>query len=122
MTRSILAVVSGYAVWTILWLAGGEAIRAAWPDAFPEQGPWMATIPVAVLLALSVVCSVVAGATTGLIGRGKARLVLITGVLLLVTGIGVQASVWSWMPLWFHLPFLLLILLMCGVGARAVRR
>jgi hypothetical protein len=116
MSRSILAVVVGYLTWTVVWLGGGAAIRAFWPAGFPEAGPWTATAPLVALLGLSLVCSLAAGLVAARLAP-TTRAVAVMSVLLLLTGIGVQASVWALMPLWFHLAFLALIVPACRVGA-----
>lgn len=117
MRRSVLGIVVGYVVWTMLWLGGGAGIQAAWPDALPAEGPITATGPLVLTLVLSVVCSLVAGRTAAVITHRRRRPVLVMALLLLATGIGVQASVWARMPLWFHLSFLVLIVPMCLLGA-----
>lgn len=47
---------------------------------------------------------------------------IVTSVLLLLTGIGVQASVWTQMPVWYHLSFLVLVAPVTLAGARLARR
>jgi hypothetical protein len=39
--------------------------------------------------------------------------------LLLLTGIFVQASVWTLMPIWYHVPFLALLVPIAVIGGRA---
>ena len=43
---------------------------------------------------------------------------LIAVPVLLLTGIGVQASVWSLMPTWYHVTFLALVVPMTLLGSR----
>lgn len=114
--RAFLAVVLGYAAWTALWLGGNAGLRALFPDAWPAEGPYEAPLPLGLALALSVVCSLVAGALAGALARG--RPVLALAVLLLLTGIGVQASLWEEMPLWYHLGFLALLVPVTLLGGR----
>jgi hypothetical protein len=45
---------------------------------------------------------------------------MVMGTLLLATGIAVQASVWNLMPVWYHVPFLVLVVPACILGARLV--
>ena len=119
MMRTILAIIAGYVLWTILWLGGGAAIAAAFPGAFPEGGPFNATVPLLLTLGLSIVCSFAAGVIATKLAVDVARAVWIMAILLLLTGIGVQASTWSQMPVWFHIPFLLLLVPICLLGRRA---
>ena len=120
--RAVLGVVLGYAVWTALWLGGGQAVHAAYPaelDAFAAGEPLTSTAPLGVTLALSVLCSLVAGFTTSrVVGQNANKPVLLMAVLLLLTGIGVQASVWNLMPLPYHVAFLALLVPVCLLGAR----
>lgn len=118
MARAILSVIAGYIVWTVIWLAGGAALAAAFPDQPTEQGVYDSAALLAITLVLSLLCSIVAGLTCGRIARGRPVPPIVLGVLLLLTGIGVQASVWSIMPIWYHIPFLILLLPVTLVGAR----
>jgi hypothetical protein len=121
MGRAILGVITGYVVWTVLWLAGnnlifaGAAETVAGGEKLAEPGPLLG------IVVLSVVCSLAAGAATAAIAKLKAGVsVLVMAVLLLLTGIGVQLSVWNLMPVWYHLVFLGLIVPVCMAGARLV--
>ncbi|REJ79946.1 MAG: hypothetical protein DWQ30_14370 [Acidobacteria bacterium] len=117
MKRRILAVVVGYAVWTALWLGGNAlffselAAAAQAGEAITDGGA------LAGVLGLSFVCSLIAGLVTASIWASR-RVALITGALLLLTGIGVQASAWSLMPVWYHLVFLAAIVPLVLLGAR----
>lgn len=120
--RIVLGAIVGYALWTALWLGGQAAVGATWPEvqrAFDEGGAYTATAPLLVSLLLSVVCSLVSGAAAAAVGReSRGAAVLVMAVLLLGTGIGVQAAVWERMPLWYHLSFLALLLPASMIGAR----
>ena len=118
--RTILAIIAGYVLWTVLWLGGGAAIAAAFPEAYPEGGPFNATVPLLLTLGLSIVCSFAAGIMATKLASDAARAVWIMAILLLLTGIGVQASTWSLMPVWFHIPFLVLLIPICLLGRKAV--
>jgi hypothetical protein len=117
MARSIAAVILGYAVWTVLWLGGNAALAAARPLP-PNPAPITDAVLLGSLLALSVLCSLVAGLTAAALGRRSTIAPTVLGGLLLLTGIGVQMSVWQRMPLWYHLPFLALLIPVCLLGGR----
>jgi hypothetical protein len=117
MTRKIIAVIVGYAVWTVLWL-GGNALFFSDLAASAERGEAIVSVgSLSKVLLLSFACSLVAGLITSTIGN-SARAVLVTGALLLLTGIGVQASVWTLMPVWYHVLFLAAIVPLVVVGSR----
>lgn len=121
MKHAVLGVIAGYLVWTALWLGGNamffgaaaEAIEAG--EAYAEAGPLVGVI------GLSVVCSLVAGVVTALLSKERAaKAAAIMGLLLLATGIVVQAGVWSLMPVWYHLTFLMLLMPISLAGSALV--
>ncbi len=123
MMRMIIGVIVGYVVWTAIWLSvnatvfseAGEVIAAG--DAFTETGPLLG------LLALSIACSLAGGVAAAIAGGKRARgAVLGNSLLLLATGIFIQAGVWSLMPVWYHLIFLSLLVPMTLLGGMCVRR
>lgn len=125
MLRSVLAVVVGFAAWSALWLGGDVAVRGAWPEAYPAnfpETPMTATMPLAATLALSVLCSLAAGWLAAALGRRRAGAVWALALLLLAFGIAVQISTWSALPLWYHLPFLALLVPVCVFGGRLADR
>lgn len=113
MLRAIVAIIAGYALWTALWFTGNLTLFAEATKIAGAGERYDKTGPLVGILILSVVCSIAAGLAASLIaGRTtRARVAaLILGLLLLLTGIGVQLGVWELMPVWYHLTFLLLLL------------
>ncbi len=123
MTRIVIGVIVGYIVWTALWLSGNAALFGAAVDSVEKEQPFTATGPLVGAIALSLVCSFVAGLAAARVAKQRANVaVLAMAVLLLLTGIGVQAGVWKLMPLWYHLTFLALIVPTCVLGGRLIPR
>ena len=122
MMRAIVSAVGGYVVWTVLWLGGSAGIRVFWPaefEAFAAGQPITAVVPLLLTVVLSVVCSLAAGITVAMgAPRAVPRGLAVLAVLLLVTGVGVQAAAWTLMPVWYHSVFLGLLVLGCLLGAR----
>ena len=123
MMRMIIGAIAGYAVWTAIWLTvnamvfaeAGEVIAAG--DAFTETGPLLG------VLALSIACSLAGGGAAAITGGNGARgAVLGNAVLLLATGIFIQAGIWSLMPVWYHLIFLALLVPATLLGGMLVPR
>lgn len=118
MIRKALAVVGGFIVWSILWLAANAGLGAAGvlpPTGKPETDP----VPLLLLLAASVVASLCAGISASLLGRASGReAALWLGAVLLVVGAFVQAQYWHLMPVWYHATFLLLLIPACLIGSR----
>jgi hypothetical protein len=123
MTRAILGVIAGYAVWTVIWLGGNSAFFGAAAEEVRGGRPFTAAGPLVALVGLSVVCSLAAGLATAAIAKERRRpAVLVMAALLLITGIAVQAGVWALMPLWYHLTFLALLVPVAVLGGRLVGR
>ena len=121
--RMIIGAIVGYVVWTAIWLTmnamvfaeAGEVIAAG--DAFTETGPLLG------VLGLSIACSLAGGVAAAIAGGERARgAVLGNALLLLATGIFVQAGLWSLMPVWYHLIFLALLVPMTLLGGMFVPR
>ena len=121
MVRAVLGVIAGYAVWTVIWLGVGLTVFAASAKAAGEGQAVSDAGVLAGYLVLSVACSLAAGLVAGLVGGRKGwGAAIVTAVLLLLTGIGVQAGAWELMPVWYHLSFLVLLVPVTLVGAKLV--
>ena len=123
MMRAILAALAGYAVWSVLWFATGAGVDVMYPEIKPDfqaGGKITAIAPLSIYLVASVICSILAGKTARSFGGARASgAVLGMGFALLTTGVIIQVSYWDQMPVWFHLPFLILILPVCKFAGRA---
>ena len=129
MWRIILAIIVGFILWSILWV-GSDAlmslISADWGKtsadfraAVENKTPY--TLSAAVLVALLVkgfIVSIISGFAAALIARENVKSTLILGVLLLIFGIFVQAVHWNYMPLWYHIPFLVMLIPMTIFGGK----
>lgn len=123
MMHAVVAVIAGYAIWTAMWL-GGHALFFGEAAAVVGAGrAYTAVGPLLGVIVLSIACSLAAGMVAGRIAGPKARgAVLALALLLLATGIGVQAGVWSLMPIWYHVVFLALVVPVSVLGGRLVAR
>ena len=125
MIKSILAILAGFAAWSVLWLAGNAALGALFPAQFDAQGFTRSAAILVTVLATSVVESLIAGYLTALVARrAPVKHALVLGLIQLGIGIAVQASVWERIPVWYHLSFLALLLPAHVMGGilRAERR
>lgn len=122
MAKTILAVIVGFALWSVLWLAGGAALQKVFADVVSADGATSDPTALATILLLSVVCSFASGFVASVIaGPGRRTAGVSLGILLLAVGIMVQASAWSQLPVWYHLSFLVLLLPVTLMGAAARR-
>ena len=110
MLRQIFAVLTGFAVWTVLWLAGNAGLRAANPGAFNEAGATSETALLAVTLLMSVGFSLLAGFITATMSsQNEMKPVAALAVIQVVIGILVEISYWNAIPVWYHITFILLL-------------
>lgn len=107
MLRSIGSITAGYVAWSLLFLGSSSLLSLLVPGAFRADGSTDSAAMLLLILALSILTSIVAGWLTFRVDRVRALgSSLILGVLLLATGIMVQRQYWDVMPLWYHLAFL----------------
>ncbi len=119
MIRSMIAVITGFAVWSALWLGGGAALGAIAPDMYVDGAAITSPGGLAILLALSVVCSLASGFAAAVLRRERRwGAIFFLGVLLLAVGIAVQTQAWHLMPVWYHLTFLVLLMPATLLGAQ----
>lgn len=134
MLRIVLGVVAGFLVWSMLWV-GSDAILSllspGWygrsltelDQAARNQTPYTADSTLLVLaLIRSVLCSITAGFVAALIARENTKSTVGLGVLLLLFGIFIQSVYWNYVPLWYHIPFLLLLVPMTILGGNFKRQ
>jgi hypothetical protein len=129
MVRIILGIIVGYIVWTVLWL-GSDAIFSAISSDWSTKSLEFRTaveknIPytpdsmiLIVLLVKSVIVTIISGFAAALVARENIKSTIGLGFLLLISGIFVQLMHWNYMPLWYHIPFLLMLIPMTILGGK----
>lgn len=129
MLRIILGVVIGFIVWTILWV-GGDAIFMAISTSYREymegfqkaletKQPFeLSSMILLLTLFKSFICSIISGFIAALIAKENSKSTLLLGLLLLAFGIFIQSVYWNYIPLWYHISFLLLLIPMTFVGGK----
>jgi hypothetical protein len=119
MGRIVLAVIVGFVLWTILWVAAGQIIAAIAPDAFPEERASDATGLMILFNVLSVVFSIVSGFAVAKIGRAAPmRSAWALAIVLFVVGLVVEITGWGRTPVWYHIVFLILLIPGVMIGAK----
>lgn len=122
MLKSIGAVVAGFLLWSVLWIAYNALLRnAGILPADISQGLFELQ-PLLLLLAGAAVNSFASGWLASRVGRADpVRAAMALGILLMGFGVAVQMIYWLLMPVWYHIAFLVQLLPMCLAGA-ALRR
>jgi len=121
MGRIILGVIVGFVAWSIIWVGGDEALASlsgGWYStnklnfekaAFNKTEYTADSVFLLVNLIRSIFASLLSGFLAAFAANENRRTTMILGILLLIVGIAVQATVWNLLPIWYHLVFLLLL-------------
>ena len=110
MFRSVLSVLTGILTWGVLCVSANAVLMAALPGAFHADGS-TDSVPILVFFLFYLTSlSVLAGYLTATLApRQKQLHVLVLALIQLAIGIVVQAISWNATPLWYHIPFLALV-------------
>lgn len=129
MIRIILGAIAGFIVWSILWV-GSDAMFMAFFSSYREymegfntaletKQPFEINSTILFLtLIKSFICSIIAGLITTIIAKENTKSTIILGILLLAFGIFIQSIYWNYLPLWYHLAFLLMLIPMSVLGGK----
>ncbi len=121
--RVAVAVIVGYLVWSVLWLGGNTLLFDEAAQVVAAGKTFSDAGGLSGLIALSMVCSLAAGASAAALAKKRHRpAVLVMSGLLLATGAAVQYDIGALMPIWYHLTFLALIVPVCVVGGAIITR
>jgi hypothetical protein len=130
MLRIILGAIIGFIVWSVLWVGSDAVLSAISPgwygknlsglEAAVNNKTSFTADSLILLIALvrSVIFSIISGFIAALIARENTKSPLACGVLLLLFGIYIQSIFWNYVPLWYHIPFLLLLIPMTIMGGK----
>ncbi len=130
MLRVILGVIIGFFVWSFLWVGSDELFSAISPNwygkhqsefeqAINSQADFSVNSTILILgLFRSVLFSIIAGFITALTARENTISTFLLGILLLLFGIFIQSIFWNYVPLWYHISFLLLLIPTTVLGGK----
>jgi len=122
MLRAILGVVGGLVSWMLIATIGNIVMRLAWPS-YSEVEKAMAFTPAMMLarLLLGALASVGAGIVGAWITKGNGRAIVVLAVVLLAIFIPVHYGLWDRFPLWYHITFLLSLVVITPLGGMLFR-
>ncbi len=119
MMRPVLAIIAGFAAWSAAWLIAGATSVALAPGAYNEDGTINSATVLLVFLLLTFAFSEGSGIHTANIARARSmKPSWALGVFLLAFGLFVQILNWDAEPLWYHIPFLGLLVPGVLLGAK----
>ena len=134
MLRIILGAAVGFVAWSILWVGSDALLAVVSPGwygkslvdlqtAVENKTDYTADSALLLLgLARSVIFSLAAGFLAALVSRESIKAPLAAGFLLLLFGVFIQSIYWHYVPLWYHLPFLLLLVPVAFIGGQLKRQ
>lgn len=133
MVRIILGVITGFIVWSIVWVGGEQTLALFSPGWLGKHGleaekaflngTTLETEPMiaAINVVRSFLTSIIAGYMTALVAGEFKRSTMILGVILLIVGVAVEYLFWNIAPLWYHIVFILFLIPMTILGGRLRR-
>lgn len=118
MKRSILAFLAGLLTWVVVVSVIDRVLRLSLPDYTAAEKTLQFTLSMKwARLLMAIVTSLAAGAVTAWISQSNRWVPLIVGSVVFVVFVPVHIAVWSKLPVWYHLTFLLTIIPTVLAGA-----
>jgi hypothetical protein len=98
------------------------AQELAFMQATATKEPFTANSAILLIhIVLSVIVSFISGYVAVLVAGENRRVTVWLGILLLLFGIIVEIAYWNYIPVWYHLVFLILLMPMTVAGGRLRR-
>jgi hypothetical protein len=133
MLRVILGIVAGFIAWSILWVGSDQVLIMMSPDwygahqqsfekAMFNKSPFTAdTTILAMHLVRAVIITLMSGFLAAMIANGNRNAPLGLGIVLLLVGVAVEVMAWNYLPIWYHIVFLALLIPVSILGGRLKR-
>ena len=130
MLKIILGVVAGFIAWTILWLGSDQLLVSFSPGWYGNHQHSFETamenktsfVPDTTILLMhlgrALIITIMAGFIAAIVAGENRRAPLVLGVLLLLFGIFIQAMAWSYLPIWYHIIFLGMLVPVSVLGGK----
>jgi hypothetical protein len=110
MKRSLLACLAGLLTWIVVVSVINRVLRLSLPNYTAAEQTLQFTLGMKwARLLMAIVTSVVAGSVTAWISRSSRWAPLIVGGVVLAMFLPLHIAIWSKLPAWYHLTFLLTI-------------
>ena len=130
MLKIVLGVIAGFVAWSVLWIGSDQVLIMASPtwyaihqddfelamlnkDAFNPD-----TTILIMHLIRAVIISIMSGFLAAFIAGENRRAPMILGILLLAFGLMVEVMAWNYLPIWYHLVFLALLIPFTVLGGK----
>ena len=130
MLKIVLGVIAGFVAWSILWLGTDQVLIMASPGwygahqtgfefAMGTQQPFTPDTTILIMhLVRAAIISIMSGFLAAFIAGENRKTPLILGVLLLAFGLMVEIMAWNYLPIWYHMVFLALLIPFTVLGGK----
>jgi hypothetical protein len=130
MVRIILGVLAGFLAWSIVWVGSDQVLMSlspawygahqlAFERAMTNKEPFSPDMTILFMhLVRSVLISLMSGYLTAVIAGENRWSTLSLGILLVLFGLGVEVWAWSYLPVWYHIAFLVLLVPVTVAGGK----
>ena len=130
MLKIVLGVIAGFVSWSILWLGTDQVLIMASPAwygahqtgfefAMGTQQPFTLDTTILLMhLVRAAIISVMSGFLAAFIAGENRKAPLILGVLLFAFGLMVEVMAWNYLPIWYHLVFLAMLIPFTVLGGK----
>lgn len=117
MLRATLGVLGGLVAWVLIATTGDLVLRLAWPG-YSEVEAAMAFTTAMMLarLVLGALASLGAGLVAAWTTKGGGRAIVVLAGVLLAAFIPAHYGLWEKFPVWYHVAFLLSLVVMPVLG------
>ncbi|HEX6278535.1 MAG TPA: hypothetical protein VFZ49_00850, partial [Pyrinomonadaceae bacterium] len=128
--KIVLGVIAGFVGWSILWIGSDQVLAMAWSDwygahqdkfqlAMVNQEAFTADTTILLMhLVRAAIISVMSGFLAAFIAGENRKSPLFLGILLLAFGLMVQVMAWNYLPIWYHIVFLGLLIPFTVLGGK----
>ncbi|HEX6126841.1 MAG TPA: hypothetical protein VFZ23_15820, partial [Pyrinomonadaceae bacterium] len=121
MLKIILGVVAGFVAWSILWVGSDQVLMSLSPDwygahqrafqlAVENGSSFTADTTILIMhIVRAAIVSIISGFIAAVVAGENRKAPLALAVVLLIVGVAVEAYVWNYAPVWYHLLFLIVL-------------
>jgi len=129
MVRIVLGVIAGFVAWSIVWVGSDQVLiqtldwyrdhQLMFEKALVNKEAFLPNVTILGMnIGRSIIISILAGFFAAFVANENKWSTLILGVLLLAFGTMVEILAWNYLPIWYHVVFLLLLIPMTIVGGK----
>lgn len=129
MVKIVLGVIAGFIAWSIMWIGSDQVLintidwygvhQLAFEKAMINKEPFTASMTVLLMnIGRAVIISLLAGFLAAVVANENRYSTLVLGILLIAFGAMVEVIAWNYLPVWYHVVFLVLLIPVTVIGGK----